>query len=175
MEFDSDGRITQLRQELDVCRNQRSRHCTPAGCYVPVLASLRIAWTLHPPGCDVASFTSYRHCTPTVCHGGAQPHTGLRSLLSKAHRRFQAHSRSAYQALFCSDYRWDLHLTWKLTSPLPLNLAHWSIDHAFAVDGNHESIATSSADDRRGDALLVGNRPDRLYIAVQRGDHESRW
>src|SRR5262249_14970113 len=44
----------QLRQELNVCRTQRTRHRTPAGCYVPVLETFRNA-PRHctPPGCEL--------------------------------------------------------------------------------------------------------------------------
>src|SRR5262245_3073203 len=54
------------RQELDVCRKWRGWHRTPAGCYVAVL-TFRIADALHPPGCGLVSFASYKHCTPPGC------------------------------------------------------------------------------------------------------------
>src|SRR5262249_56261262 len=56
----------QLRQELNVCRTHRTRHRTPAGCYVPVLVTFRKRHCT-PTVCDLASSTCYKHCTPTVC------------------------------------------------------------------------------------------------------------
>src|SRR5262249_39714834 len=59
-------------EELNVCRTEATRRRHPGGVLFAG-ADFRIARThCTPPGCDLALYIFYKHCTPTVCPRGGR-------------------------------------------------------------------------------------------------------